>query len=144
MKLEDIQSLWREDAKIDRYNLTDESLKCPLLHSKYWEIFLVEKHKLNDETENFKNFELAKITYYNGKMGEEELKKMGWKAFNILLAKGDIPKAVDGDTDIIRRKLQIQEQSDKVEFVKAILQSIGQRTYVIKNALQNLLFESGA
>jgi hypothetical protein len=36
MKLDDIQDMWRVDSKIDRYDLTVESLKCPMMHSKYY------------------------------------------------------------------------------------------------------------
>lgn len=144
MKLDDIRSVWKVDAVIDRYNLTEESLKCSNLHSKYYEIYMNEKSVLNRESENFKNFELAKIYWYSGKMDKLELVKMGWQPFNIHLLKGDIPKVVDADQDIINKRLNIMEQQDKVEFVKSILQSINQRTYQIKNALENNRFEAGA
>ena len=144
MKLEDIQALWREDAKIDRYKLTEESLACPILHSKYYEIYMTEKAVLNREVENIKNYELAKVYWYSGKMPREELTKRNWQPFNVHLLKGDIPKVVEADEDIINKKLKIAEQNDKVEFVKSILQAINQRTYVIKNVLQNIMFESGA
>ena len=57
MKLEDIQSAWRDDATINRYNLTEESLKISLLHSKYYEIYIQEKRVLVEQQERFKNFE---------------------------------------------------------------------------------------
>lgn len=143
MKLDDIRSAWKVDAAIDRYNLTEESLKCSNLHSKYYEIYMNEKSVLNRESENFKNFELAKTYWYSGKMDKTELVKMGWQPFNIHLLKGDIPKVVESDQDIIDKRLKIMEQQDKVEFVKSILQSINQRTYQIRNANDNNKFESG-
>ena len=63
MILKDIQELWAEDSRIDRYKLTEESLKIPMLHSKYYEIYMIEKSLLNKETEKLKNFVLAK-TYW--------------------------------------------------------------------------------
>lgn len=143
LKLDDIRSAWKVDAAIDRYNLTEESLKCSNLHSKYYEIYMNEKSVLNRESENFKNFELAKTYWYSGKMDKTELVKMGWQPFNIHLLKGDIPKVVESDQDIIDKRLKIMEQQDKVEFVKSILQSINQRTYQIRNANDNNKFESG-
>jgi hypothetical protein len=43
MKLEEIESLWEQDSKIDRTDLDNESLKIPMLHSKYYKIYLREK-----------------------------------------------------------------------------------------------------
>lgn len=143
MILKDIQELWAVDAKIDKYNLTEESLKIPMLHSKYYEIYMTEKNLLNRETEKFKNFLLAKTYWYSGKLGKEELQNLGWKQFVPTLLKGDIPIVVDADDEIIDKRLKIAEQNDKVEFVKSILQNINQRTYVIKNALENTRFEAG-
>ena len=68
---------------------------------------------------------------------------MGWKPFNVTLPKGEVLGVVDADTEVIEKRLKIAEQNDKVEFVKSILQSISQRTYAIKNAIEYLRFESG-
>lgn len=143
MILKDIQNLWATDAKIDRYNLTEESLKIPMLHSKYYEIYMTEKNLLNKETEKLKNYLLAKTYWYSGKMSKEELQKLGWQPFNIHLLKGDIPIVVDADQDVIEKRTNIMEQQDKVDFVKAILQSIHQRSYILKCAIENIKFESG-
>lgn len=143
MKLEDIISEWKQDAKIDRVHLTEESLKTALLHSKYYEIYMFEKQLLKTHEEKFKNFELAKWLYYQGKMDEAELKQRGWEQFDLKLLKTDIQRALDGDSDIIEYKLKISQQYEKVEFVKSILQSIHQRTFAIKNAIEHIKFESG-
>lgn len=144
MKLSDIQELWSKDAIIDRYKLTEESLKCPMLHSKYYEIYMVEKNILNKEAEKLKNFLLAKTYWYSGKLGKEDLQKLGWQQFIPILLKGDIPIVVDADDEVIEKRLKIAEQNDKVEFVKSILQSINQRTYILKNAIEMIRFEAGA
>jgi hypothetical protein len=143
MKLDDIQDMWRVDSKIDRYDLTVESLKCPMMHSKYYEIYMTEKNLLNKESEKFKNYELAKIYLYTGKLGKTALDTMGWTQFDGHVPKSDIQKVVDSDQDIIDKKLKIMEQQDKVEFVKSILQSINQRTFVLKNAIDVIKYESG-
>ena len=143
MKLEDIQALWKEDAKIDRYKLTDESLAIPILHSKYYEIYMTEKRVLNRESENIKNYLLAKKYYYTGKMPKEELIKRNWHPFGIHLSNSDIPIVIDADQDVIDSKLRIMEQTDKVEFLKSILQSINQRTYQIRAGIDMIKFEAG-
>lgn len=144
MKLIDIQEQWKIDAKIDRYKITEESLKCPILHAFYYEIYMVEKRLLNEHIEKYKNFELAKNYYYMGKMDKDELTRRKWQQFDIHLLKGDIPKVVESDNEIIDYKLKIAEQADKVEFLKSILQSINQRSYLLRTALDNDKFQAGA
>jgi hypothetical protein len=104
---------------------------------------MTEKNLLNKESEKFKNYELAKIYLYTGKLGKDALDKMGWTQFDGHIPKSDIQKVVDSDQDIIDKKLKIMEQQDKVEFVKSILQSINQRTFVLKNAIDVIKYESG-
>ena len=38
MNLDEIQTLWEEDSKIDEDNLHQESTKIPALHAKYYKI----------------------------------------------------------------------------------------------------------
>lgn len=143
MKLDDILDLWNEDARIDRYNLIDESLKIPLLQSKYYQIYMNEKRLLVREQENYKNYEMAKSFYYMGKLDKEELKTRGWEQFNLQIPKTDIPKIVESDQEVIDKKIKISEQSEKVKFVEAILQSIHQRSFNLKNAIEVMKFEAG-
>lgn len=144
MKLDDIISMWREDAVINKYELTEESLKIPLLHSKYYEVYLNEKRLLVEQQEKFKNFELTKSLYYQGKLDIDEIKKRGWQQFNLHLLKGDIPKVVEADDDIINYKIKISEQFEKTKFAEDILKSIHQRCYVIKGAIDFAKFQAGA
>jgi hypothetical protein len=144
MKLEDIQSDWKIDSVIDRYNLTTESLKIAELQIKYWAILMQEKKVLAEHQEKFKNFQFAKWYWYQGKMEKEDLDKWKWKQFNITILKGDLQMVMDGDEDIINYKLKIHEQADKVKFVEDILKSIHQRVFTIRAAIDNEKFMAGA
>jgi hypothetical protein len=144
MKLDDIIGEWKKDSVIDRYKLTEESLCIPMLHSKYYEIFLNEKRVLVDNQEKFKNFEYVKFLYYQGKLPSEEIKRRGWDIFNLSILKSDLKMVIDGDTDVIEYKIKISEQAEKVKFVEDILKSIHQRTFMIKNAVEYERFITGA
>ena len=37
--LETLQNMWKNDTKIDRDNLHEESLNTPTLHAKYFEVY---------------------------------------------------------------------------------------------------------
>mgnify|MGYP000530709944 CR=1 FL=1 len=55
LNLESLQEMWEKDSKIDIDNLHLESLKIPILHAKYHDLynktFLLRKKK-NDVIEN--------------------------------------------------------------------------------------------
>ena len=38
--LETLQNMWKNDTKIDRDNLHEESLNTPTLHAKYFEVYI--------------------------------------------------------------------------------------------------------
>lgn len=143
MKLDDIVNLWSNDSMVNRDDLIGESLKVPMLHAKYYEIYMHERQILKTHEEKFKNFEFAKWMYYQGKMDQDELNKRGWPPFNHKLLKTDIQRIVDADEEIIDYKLKISQQAEKTEYLKSIIQSINQRTYMIKNAIEMVRFEAG-
>lgn len=39
MNLDEIQKLWEIDSNVDPDNLHEESIKIPILHSKYYKIY---------------------------------------------------------------------------------------------------------
>ncbi len=71
MNLDEIQSLWNEDAKIDADNLHSESTNVPALHAKYYRILnnllLLKKMEEN----KFKQLKKDKWQYYTGKADPE-------------------------------------------------------------------------
>jgi hypothetical protein len=143
MKLEEIESLWEQDSKIDRTDLDNESLKIPMLHSKYYKIYLREKIQLKSEELEYKQFYKLKHEYYNGKLSQEELKDLGWEPFQFVL-KNDLQVYIDADKDVITRLLKLQVQREKVELLENIIKTLNGRGFLIKNAIDFIRFTSGA
>ena len=50
MNLDKIQEMWERDAVIDPDNLHDESLKIPVLHSKYYTIYNLSLIHISEPT----------------------------------------------------------------------------------------------
>ena len=71
MNLDEIQTLWEEDSKIDEDNLHQESTKIPALHAKYYKILnnILLLKKL--EENKFKQLKKDKWQYYTGKSDPE-------------------------------------------------------------------------
>lgn len=142
MKLEEIEALWEQDAKVDRTDLDNESLKIPMLHSKYYKIYLREKIQLKSEEQEYKQFYKLKHEYYTGKLSQEDLNEYGWEPFQFVL-KNDLQVYVDADKDIANRLLKIQVQREKVDLLENIIKTLNGRGFLIKNAIDFIRFTSG-
>lgn len=142
MKLEEIESLWEQDIKIDRTELDSESLKIPSLHSKYYKIFLREKVQLKAEEQSYKQFYKLKHEYYTGKLSHSELHELGWEPFQFVL-KGDLQVYIDADKELCERLLKLNVQKEKVQFLEDIIKTLNTRGFLIKNAVDFIRFTSG-
>ena len=142
MKLEEIEALWEQDAKVDRTDLDNESLKIPMLHSKYYKIYLREKIQLKSEEQEYKQFYKLKHEYYTGKLSQEDLNEYNWEPFQFVL-KNDLQVYVDADKDIANRLLKLQVQREKVDLLENIIKTLNGRGFLIKNAIDFIRFTSG-
>ena len=143
MKLEEIETVWEQDAKIDRTDLDNESLKIPMLHSKYYKIYLREKVQLKAEDQDYKIFFKLKHEYYTGKLSKEDLDEYGWQPFQFVL-KNDLQVYIDADKDVAERLLKLQVQREKVDLLESIIKTLNGRGFLIKNAIDFIRFTSGA
>lgn len=142
MKLEEIESHWEQDSKIDRTDLDNESLKIPSLHSKYYKLYLREKVQLKAEEQEYKLYYKLKHEYYTGKLSKQELDEYGWEPFQFVL-KNDLQVYIDADKDIAERLLKLQVQKEKVDLLENIIKTLNGRGFLIKNAIDFIKFTSG-
>lgn len=142
-KLEEIESMWLIDSKVDRTDLAAESLKISELHNKYYKIFSREKLLLKKMQNDSSILKKTKWEYYNGKISPEELRDMGWDSFDKRVLKSDVDIYIQSDKDIIENNLSISYQLEKVEFLQSILDSLKQRTWNIRNAIEFIKFSQG-
>ena len=76
MTLDEIQSLWEEDAKIDNDDLHLESTKIPVLHAfKYYRIYNNVLTLKKAQENKFKILRKEKWEYYSGKSAPEVYEK---------------------------------------------------------------------
>ena len=143
MKIEEIEELWSKDSKIDRTDLANESLKIPELHNKYYKIYLQERVLLKKYETELDKLKLAKRRHLDGKMDLEELKEHGWKQQQEIIVQKDLSLHIDADDDIIKCKLKLGIQSEKVEYLRSILDRVNKRSFTIKNAIEFIKFTQG-
>jgi hypothetical protein len=140
MNIDEIQTLWEEDSKLDPDNLHSESIKIPSLHSKYYKIYnnilLLKKMEEN----KFKILKKEKWLYYTGKADPEVYKE---NPFDHKVLKPDIDKYMDADEEIIKSVSKIEYFQTMLNYLDSILKTILNRTYQIKNAIEFMRFTAG-
>lgn len=135
MKIEDIFALWEADSKIDRTELSDESLKIPQLHHKYYKIFTNERLLLRKLEADSKILKLEKYEFYTQGHTKETQEK-GWELpARGMILKADLPMYMESDKEIIELNLKIGYQLEKIELLENIIKTISNRGFQIKNAI---------
>ena len=141
LNLESLQEMWEKDSKIDIDNLHLESLKIPILHAKYHDLynktFLLRKKSEQERKE--KNLERYK--YYTGKSPAEVYveEPFGYK----LRDNETIQKYIEGDTSISDITMKIEYYNILLQYLEGIIKMIENRSYQIKNSLEYMRFQSG-
>ena len=144
--LESIIEMWKKDSVIDEMNLGDASRESAKLHSKYLELYSINKLKLKKLDLDFKVLLRDKFMHYNGKLSQEELSSKGWSPdpLNGLTAlKGDMDKWYDSDPLIQEHQAKMQYTQELVDTLKEIMDNIKWRHQSIKNAIDWHKFTSG-
>ena len=140
MNINEIETMWDEDCKIDPDNLHLESIKIPSLHSKYYQIYnnisLLKKLEENKFIELQKN----KWLYYSGKADPKVYKEI---PFDHRVMKSDLDKYMSADADLIKSKTKIDYYQLMIKFLESIIKSIETRTFVIKNSIEFMKFTGG-
>lgn len=144
MKLDDIMDVWESDSHIDMTELSTESLKVPLLHHKYYKMFVQEGLTQKKYEQEYKSLYKVKYEYYMGILDRETLEQRGWEPNPLKILKQDLSIYMEGDSDLqlIQAKIDIQKQ--KVSFLESAIKTITTRGYLIKNAIDWERFKSGA
>lgn len=143
MKIDDIMDSWAADSKMDETELGMESLRIPMLHHKYYKMFVEEGLLLKRLEQDFKTMYRLKHEYYMGTLDQETLIERNWEPNRLKILKQDLPIYLESDTDmqVIQAKIDIQRQ--KVSFLESAIKTISNRGFVIKNAIDWERFKVG-
>tara|TARA_B100000035_G_scaffold241465_1_gene209869 strand:+ start:16 stop:444 length:429 start_codon:yes stop_codon:yes gene_type:complete len=133
MNLDEIQTLWDEDSKIDEDELHTESTKVPSLHAKYYRILNNILILKKVEENKFKQLKKEKWQYYTGKADPEVYID---KPFDHKVLRQDIDKYMDADEDLIKVCSKIDYYQIMLNYLDSILKTINNRTYQIKNSIE--------
>ena len=133
MNLDEIQSLWDADSKLDPDNLHTVSTDIPALHAKYYRILNRVLLLKKSEENKFKVLRKEKWQYYSGKADPEVYID---KPFDHKVLRQDVDKYMDADEDLIKQLSKIDYYQVMISYLDSILKTIGNRTYQVKNAIE--------
>lgn len=143
MKFEDIGKMWEVDAQIDISELTRVTQDIPILHNKYFKVYSQERYRLRTLELQMKTLKLAKFEFYS--QGPNPDTPTHWKLPAIgKVLKSDVPQYIDTDKDIIDLNLKIYAQSEKVDYLEAIIKQITNRGYQVNAIISWEKFKVGA
>lgn len=144
MSAEDILENWDVDSKIDPLKVEVHLREISSLQSKYLRFLYTENKLLRILEARLKKLNHLKTEYYSGELNNpEDLTKYGWEPYQRRILKGDVPRFVESDNDIIKLTEQIGEQKEKVSILTYILKEIMQRNFHLRGIIDNRKFEAG-
>lgn len=130
--LEQVLKYWEKDAEIDQTEPGKELIRIPILHNKY--LTILTKHKIASKKSHFDYLRMrkAKIDYFSGRMGQEELESRGWTPFQFVL-KSDVNAYLEGDDDLIRLLEKKVYHEEVVSVTESIMYELKQRTWQLRD-----------
>lgn len=144
MQIEEIDSAWAKDCKIDRNNLAEETIRSGVLHQKYLNLLMSVKNKLIKQTNDYLIMKDLRTRYYLGELTKEELENHGWSQYQGLKPlKSDMQNKLDVDSELLKIKLKIQYLENIQYQLESILQQIRNRDWAIKSHIEWLKFQAG-
>ncbi len=141
MNLEKIQEMWQRDSVIDPDNLHDESLKIPVLHSKYYTVYnTVTLLREKARTQHTK-IKLERYNFYTGKAPAEVYAE---EPFPYKVREKDaIQRHLEADEKLTTIDLKIRYYDTQLKFLEEIIKNVSNRTFQIKNAIEWNRFQAG-
>ena len=144
--LKEVLAEWANDNQIHETLVDESSRKTPILHSKYLEKLANAKLLLKKAEFSQKTLLKEKWLYYNGKMDQEQIEKMGWDPDpfdGLKVLKGEMDYYYDADPEIQKSEEKIQYFKTLVETLSDIVDTIKWRHQTISNIIKWKQFQSG-
>lgn len=144
LTLQELQTLWGDDAAIDETNYGHCSATTPLLHSKYLGLLCQAKLQLRMASAKFLRLRRDKIRYFKGEMTRDELIERGWSQYQgIKPLKSEMNEVLQLDEDLIVQEDKVCYIETMVLFLESVMKSINSRTWDIKNGIEFAKLQAG-
>jgi hypothetical protein len=143
MTFDELKEMVKKDISLDETQLDKESSRTPQIHNKYLLFFMEEKLSLTRMESELDVLRKKKWLYYGGKMSQDELDQNGWEQFDLHILKNDIDKMIEADDQVIKLKLKVEYQRERVNYLENVIKIINNRQWNIRSIIDWLKFTNG-
>ena len=141
MNLEEIQTLWVKDSKIDMDNLHTESTNIPMLHAKYYEIYNTLSLLKKKAEQQRKKIRHERYEYFSGKAHPEVYVENPFP--KKIRDKETMSAYLDSDISVADITLKVEYYDVMLNYLTDIIKQVNNRGYQIKNAIEFMKFTAG-
>lgn len=141
MNLDEVQKMWQKDSEIDKDDLANESLRTPMLHCKYWDIYNTTRLLREKVLDGYNKKKLERWNYYTGKADPEVYEEHPFP-FKVR-EKDAIIRYIEADEHLSKISLKIKYYDTLLSFLEEIIKSLNNRGFAIKNAIDWMRFQNG-
>lgn len=143
MTFDELKEMVKKDIALDETQLDKESARTPQIHNKYLLFYMEEKLSLSRMESELNVLKNKKWLYYSGKMSQEELDENGWEQYDLHVLRGDVDKIIESDNQVIKQKLKVEYQRERVNYLENIIKIINNRQWNIRSIIDWLKFTNG-
>lgn len=139
--LESILSEIDRDSQLDETRLDFELLRIPQIHSRYLNQYTRQSIALRRLQGEYDALKKSRSHFYLGKASDEEYLKER-NDFKVL--KTDLDMYLSADAKMIAKSTELLEQKLVVETIEKFLNSLRQRGFELRTAVDYIKFKAGA
>lgn len=140
MKLDEIIEGIKQDSHIDLSELDQESIKIPLLVSKWTQLFVSESRLLRELEFQWKIALKEQTEYYLGKSPDHIYEQT---PLDLKILRQDLQLYLDADPLLVKLEARRFDQRLKCETIEQFIKNLNQRTFTISNAIKFMMFKNG-
>lgn len=140
MKIDELLDLIQSDIAMDRENLDNEALKIPLLHHKYYRLFMEEVRTLKAFDLKYAQLKKERMEFYLGTAADEVYKA---EPLNKKYLKSEVDVALNADEKLSEVQVKRDLQKQKVQLLEDFIKTINNRSFLIRDAIDFRKFKEG-
>jgi hypothetical protein len=131
--IEKLMAMWSEDAPIDETEPSKELARIPQLHAKYLSIMTHHSLIVKKLSAQYNQHKRIKWEYYSGDLNNPlDLHTYGLEPNMKKILRTDIPMYLDSDAELNSILLKKVMNEEIVDFCKAVIKELQNRTWQIK------------
>jgi hypothetical protein len=144
VNIDDLMDMWSKDCTIDMTEPSKELGRIPSLHSKYLRIMTHHNLIVKKLTAEYQARRRIKWEYYNGDLNNaEDLEEYKLPPMTKKVLRADMSIYLDSDKELNSILLKKVLNEEVVEFCKAVLKELNNRTFQVRSIIDWQKFTDG-